>query len=442
MSKLDDLRRARHAAATAMHAAAEKLIALEEAETIDDGKLAEAKAAFDKAEADFARLDAQVKRAETAEAALAASVGPVTTPPATGPPTTTGAAATVKEKGLTFARMLRTLAAARGDVERAHKLAEKNGDSGLFANQNTQVGQAGGFLVPEDVSTEVIELLRPASVVMAMGVRTVPMPNGNLTMNRRVSGATFSYEGEQQDVNATGVAFGQIRMSAKKLAGLIPISNDLLRTASVAVDRLIRDDAIADAAQIMDRFFLRGPGTEFAPRGFRFMNVGSPFQTSHILAMTPSPNLANVTNDLARLELALSNHNISHLTAQWIMAPRTEAYLSNLRDGNGNLAFPEMERGLLRRKVYRVTTEIPANLGGGGNESELYLIAPQHVMVGEDMGLEIAMSTEAAYRDAAGNLQAAFSRDETLMRLIQRHDIATRFQQAVPVMTGLTWSPG
>lgn len=404
----------------------------------DDDMNAEQQQQFNALKAEDDKVAQQIATAEDIERRRAAAAVPTAPLPGVtaGQPAT--APAQPAEKGLRFARMTRTIAAAGGIAHVALQIAEANGDSGLFANQNMGSGVQGGFLVPEDVSAEVIELLRPMSVVTAMGPRFVPMPNGNLTTNRRATGATFGYGGEQQDVRATGFTFGQVKLSAKKLSGLIPISNDLLRSASTAVDRMIRDDALADASQIMDRFFLRGSGTDFAPRGLRWQTLGTPFESTHVLAMTATPDLQKVTNDLGRLELALGNANVIFTGAHWIMSPRTAMYLTNLRDGNGNLAFPEMQDGQLRRKPVHVTTEIPDNLGGG-TESEIMLVHPQHVLVGEHMGVEVAMSTEAAYKDSAGNMQAAFSRDETLMRLIMQHDIGARHLAAIAVLTGVTW---
>ena len=404
----------------------------------DDDMTAEQQQQFNALKAEDDKVAQQIAAVEDIERRRAAAAVPTAPLPGVtaGQPAT--APAQPAEKGLRFARMTRTIAAAGGIPHVAMQIAEANGDSGLFANQNMGSGVQGGFLVPEDVSAEVIELLRPMSVVTAMGPRFVPMPNGNLTTNRRSTGATFGYGGEQQDVRATGVTFGQVKLSAKKLSGLIPISNDLLRSASTAVDRMIRDDALADASQIMDRFFLRGSGTDFAPRGLRWQTLGTSFESTHVLAMTATPDLQKVTNDLGRLELALGNANVIFTGAHWIMSPRTAMYLTNLRDGNGNLAFPEMQDGQLRRKPVHVTTEIPDNLGGGA-ESEIMLVHPQHVLVGEHMGVEVAMSTEAAYKDSAGNMQAAFSRDETLMRLIMQHDIGARHLAAISVLTGVTW---
>lgn len=399
---------------------------------------AEQTAAFDALKVEDDKVAAQLTQAEDLERRRAAAARPAAPLPGLTPAPQATAPAQPAEKGLTFARMVRTVAAAGGIPHVAAQIAEANGDSGLFANQNMGSGAAGGFLVPEDVSTEVIELLRPLSVVTAMGPRIVPMPNGNLTTNRRATGANFSYTGEQRDIGATGYTFGQVKLSAKKLTGIVPVSNDLMRAASTAVDRLIRDDMLADAAQIQDRFFLRGSGTDFAPKGLRFQHLGTGFEASHVLTMTAVPTLATVTNDLGRMELALGNANVPYTGAHWVMSPRVAMFLTNLRDGNGNLAFPEMQDGMLRRKPVHVTTEIPDNLGGG-TESEIMLVHPMHVLVGEHMGIEIALSTEAAYKDASGTMQAAFSRDETLMRMIMQHDIGLRHLPAVSILTGVTW---
>lgn len=416
----------------------EALVASEPAEGGDDWS-DEQQAKLDALKDEDDKLAAELSRLEDLERRRAASAQPAQPLPGgngAGQGATTPAQA--REPGLAFARMARTVAAAGGIPYVAQQIAEANGDSGLFANQSMGTGAEGGFLVPEDVSSEVIELLRPRSVVSAMNPRTVPLPSGNMTMNRRATGATFGYGGEQTDAPATGVTFGQVRLSAKKLRGIIPMSNDLLRTASTAVDRLIRDDAVEDAAQIQDRYFLRGAGTEYAPKGLRFQVVGTNYATTHILTMTASPDLQKVTNDLGRLELALGNASVSHRGAHWVMSPRTEQYLTNLRDGNGNKAFPEMSEGMLRKKPVHVTTEIPDNLGGG-TESEIGLVHPSHVIIGEHMGNEIAMSTEAAYKDANGTMQAAFSRDETLLRMIMQHDIGLRHLPAVAWLTGVSW---
>lgn len=394
---------------------------------------------FDALKAEDDKVAADLARAEDMERRRAAAARP-TAPLPGAQPGLAAAPVQAAEKGLRFAAMTRALAAGGGIPFVAQQVAESWGQSGLFANQNMGTGAAGGFLVPEDVSSEIIELLRPASVVMSLNPQVVPMPNANLTMNRQATGTNATYIGEQQDAPATGLSVGQVKLSAKKLAALIPISNDLLRAAGVAVDRLVRDDIVTSIALRTDLSFLRGAGTEYSPRGMRNWLIGTSLAASNILTMTGSPSLATVKSDLGRMELALLNADVPMLRPGWVFAPRTLMYLSNLMDGNGNTAFPELARGELRGKPFRVTTQIPTNLGGG-TESEIYLADFAQVVVGEHMGIEVAMSTEAAYKDASGTMQAAFSRDETIMRAIVQHDINTRHLAAVAILTGVTWTP-
>lgn len=400
---------------------------------------AEQIAEFEALKAEDDKVAADLARAEDLERRRAASARPAQPLPGVTPPAATTPAQPA-EKGLKFARAVRTLAAAGGNAFLASQIAEANGDSGLFASQNMGSGPAGGYLVPEDVSSEIIELLRPASVVMSLNPITVPMPNANLTMNRQATGSAASYIGEQQDVPATDVEFGQVKLSAKKLASLIPISNDLLRASGTSVDRIVRDDIVASIGIRTDLAFLRGAGSDYSPKGLRYQLIGTAYEASHILTMTALPDLNKVTNDLARMELAILNADVPMIRPGWIMAPRTALFLQNLRDGNGNFAFPEMANGQLRNKPYRITTQVPTNIGGSG--SELYLADFAQVVVGEHMGIEIALSTEAAYKDASGTMQAAFSRDETVMRAIVQHDIGLRHLAALAVLTGVTWAPG
>jgi HK97 family phage major capsid protein len=198
---------------------------------------------------------------------------------------------------------------------------------------------------------------------------------------------------------------------------------------------------VISLATRMDLAFIRGAGTSFSPLGMRNVLIGTTFETTNVLTMTATPTLTTVTNDLGRLELALLQANVPMTNPGWIFAPRTMVYLMNLRDGNGNLAFPEMQLGVLRGKPFRTTTNVPVNLGGGANESEIYLADFAHVLIGEQSGIELAISQEAAYRDAANTVQASFSRDETVVRAIAKHDFALRHLGCVAVLTGVTWAP-
>lgn len=418
----------------------EKMEAIVASVPADQDMTAEQVTAFEalKAEDDKATKELEIardiERRKAAAAKPAAALPGATAPAATLP-------ARPAEPGLAFGRIVHTLARAGGNVRLAAEIAEAQGDGALFANQNTLSGTAGGFLVPEDVQAEIVPLLRASSVIMASSPVMLPMPNGNLTVNRETGAGTFSYGGEQANIGATGYQFGQMKLTAKKLSGIVPLSNELLKSASTAVDRFIRDRMATDMGLAMDVGFIRGSGVGFNPLGLRNQHTGTPFATTHVLTMTATPTLTTVTSDLGRLELALEGNNVPMVRPTWLMHPRTKMFLMNLRDGNGNFAFPEVAINELRGKPIAITTQIPINLGGGTNESELYLVDFSQVIIGEQGGLEIAVSTEAAYIDSGSTMRAAFSRDETVMRAIQLHDIGLYQLAACAILTGVTWTP-
>jgi HK97 family phage major capsid protein len=161
-----------------------------------------------------------------------------------------------------------------------------------------------------------------------------------------------------------------------------------------------------------------------------------------VITVNATVNLANVTVDLGKLWLALRGANVRMANCGWLMAPRTENYLRNLRDGNGNKAFPEME-GMTtpRLQGYPVasTTQIPTNLAvTGSNESEIYFVDFNDAIIAEVPGMIIDASGEAAYHDGS-NVVAAFSLDQTVIRVIAQHDFGMRYDASVAVLSDVDW---
>jgi len=125
----------------------------------------------------------------------------------------------------------------------------------------------------------------------------------------------------------------------------------------------------------------------------------------------------------------------------WIMSPRSKNFLMNLREAaGGNLIYPEMRNtspSLLTFPVH-VTTNIPNNLGGGADESEIYLFNVSDSLIAEAGGLEIAADASASYIEGS-TLVSAFSRDQTVIRAIMSHDFAVLHEESVSVLTAVLY---
>jgi HK97 family phage major capsid protein len=392
---------------------------------------------FDGLKAKGEGLKAEIAREESLLALKASAATPVNVPSGGGNITVPAQPKIQLEKGVMVARLAQIVYAGNSEQRAMANVAEQMYGSEMgqiVANMEQATNTKGGFLVDTAYSNDFIDILRPRVVVRAMGARSVPMPEGNLTMRKKTAGSSASYVGERVAAPTTDMTIGQLTMTAKRLTAIVPVTNQLIRRSSMNVQMMIRDDLIEGVAVKEDQQFIRGTGSATAPTGLRTL-----INASNVIAANATVNLVNVTNDLGKLRLAVLNANTPMTTCGYIMSPRSLLFLENLRDGNGNKAFPEVAEGRLGIYPIGVTTSVPDNLGAGTNQSEIYFGDFNQFLIGDTEQIAIAASDVAAYDDG-GTLRAAFSHDETVVRVITEHDTQVRHDTAFAVLTGVTWT--
>ncbi len=296
----------------------------------------------------------------------------------------------------------------------------------------------GGFLVPEQFSADVIELLRPMSVVRALAGRTMPMPTGTLNIPKVTEGTQAYYQGENTNATPSKLKVGNLKLTWKKLISLVPISNDLVRYSSPAADTLVRTDMVRAIAQRENQAFLRDDGTNAGPKGLR--HWANP--ATNVLDVTnPTFTIQTVATDLGRCVLRLVEENVPLSKSGWIFAPRTWNYLRMLQTTTGAFIYQaEMSNNLLLGYPYKWSNQVPVNLSDHGRtaETEIYFADFDDVVVGDAMSLRVDASQEATYVDG-GNTVSAFSQDQTVIRAITEHDFAVRRDVSVMILNGVTW---
>mgnify|MGYP001576008163 CR=1 FL=1 len=300
----------------------------------------------------------------------------------------------------------------------------------------------GGFLIPEQFSQDVIELLRPMSVVRSLAGRTLPMPTGTLNIPKITDGSTAYYQGENTNATKSALKTGNLKLTWKKLIALVPLSNDLVRYSSPSADSIVRTDMVRAIAQRENQAFLRDDGTNAGPKGLRYWANPA---TNILDVSNPTFDRATVATDLGRCILRLVDANVPLSKPGWLMAPRTWNYLRMLQTTTGAFIYQaEMNNGLLLGNPYKWSTQIPTNLSDhgrttNGGETEIYFADFDDVIVGDAMSLRVDASMEATYVDG-GNTVSAFSQDQTVIRAITEHDFAVRRDVSVVVMNGVCWA--
>jgi len=431
-----DLRRKRTAAAKRMETASATITGLEASSTAaDHADMVAAVKEFEDAQTEFNALGTSLGRAEATEAALsAAAVGDQQQ-------NQPGANATVPAvpnnpamAGVELGFMVHALARNKGDQAAAAADLEKSGHGGLSAALSGADASAGGVTIPRAQAEGILPLLTARVAVRNAGARTFPMPAGQIRHAKQTGSATATYIQENAPIPPSEPTFGALDMGFKKLTGLVPIGNSLLRHATTAMALLVRDDLVNIMALREDLAFLRGAGG-LVPLGLRnWIPEGRWLPPA---AATSASAEAKLRTVVSRVEDA----NVGMVRPGWIMRAGAKNWLASLRDPIGFATFPSigLNNTLLGYPIH-TTSQIPDNLGAGGNETEIYFGDFNEAMIGDSMVLQISSSTEAMYVDGTGKAISAYQNDLTLMRAISEHDFATARDEAFAGFNAVGWS--
>lgn len=122
------------------------------------------------------------------------------------------------------------------------------------------VNTAGGFLVPDEFSTTLIDL-REQYGVLRRHAHIEPMARDTKLIPRRTGGVTTYWVGEGATITASDMSLDQVGLTAKKLVALTVFSNELSEDSFISIgDMLAREIAYA-FAKAEDAAGFNGDGT-------------------------------------------------------------------------------------------------------------------------------------------------------------------------------------
>ena len=280
----------------------------------------------------------------------------------------------------------------------------------------------GGFTVPIAFSPDYIKALYANTILEKLGVRKVPMPNGNLSIPKMTAKASAYWIGEAQKIPASQATYGEVNLKAKKLAALTPISNDLLRYNAVGIDGWIADDLMRNAKVELDDAFLNGAGTAHTPLGLK--------NTTGIQTWTPASGTALSLKTPAGMLAKLKQKNIPMENVKWLLNPMGESWLEDLAFSSGPFAFPSLDEGKLKGYEVIESATVGYNESGSPITADFWVGDWSQFLWGVGYDISVEMSREGTFADGNGNQISAFQHDLTLVRLITEHDFAVKHPEA------------
>lgn len=256
--------------------------------------------------------------------------------------------------------------------------------------------ESGGYLVPEDVRTE-IDLLKRSlnSLKPFCNVIPVTTKSGQNTVETESDGKLLDFD-EMGEIEEGDISFSRIPWSTKDKGLLIPISNQLIK------------DEKANLLPYVNR--------DFAKRAVRTENadIVTILKTAEVLEATDYKGINTALN--IKLDSAIADSAV-------ILTNQTGYdYLDTLEDGNGRpLLTPDIaEPTLLRYRGHRIIKVNDNEYTSDEGTMEFFVGDISSFVDFEDrQGYEIAMSEHAG-----------FTTYSTLLRCVERYGVSIRDKKA------------
>lgn len=232
-----------------------------------------------------------------------------------------------------------------------------------------------------NLTGEFIELLRPATILGRMqGFRNVPF---NVSIPSQTSATSVNWVGEAAAKPVTDMGFSSTTLLWAKLAGIVLLSDELIRFSNPAADRLVRDDLVSSVAQFLDQQFLDPAKAEATASPASILNGVTPITASGVTAAAYDADLQALINTFVTNNLSLDG-------AYFIMSETRAAQIGLLRDALGNTYFNGMTFGAGNKTLLGlpvVTSETAAN--------RIVLVKPSEILLADDGGVDFGVSNEA-----------------------------------------------
>jgi HK97 family phage major capsid protein len=253
-------------------------------------------------------------------------------------------------------------------------------DATVGAN-NAITGAGGGYLIPDEVSDQFVDMVVQAMPMMSLGVNVIKGLMGDLPVPTKTSRTQAYMVGENAKPAPSNVQYGEITLRPKKVAAFTKQSNRLIYQSRGVSDKIIRDDLTYTMKKKIEQMMISGAGSGFQPKGiYQFKSVMTPSSagTSGVLPQAASRfRIDNASQMITDLECA---DEMATPGGKWgfLMHPRVKMGMKRERitqwnGQNSNNGQPVLPMNLLMTdKIFEeqlgypfaATTLIPTNETG------------------------------------------------------------------------------
>jgi HK97 family phage major capsid protein/HK97 family phage prohead protease len=163
-----------------------------------------------------------------------------------------------------FTRYIQAIAVGKGDYMRTLEHAKQWNSStpevelmvkaAVAAGNTTDATWAGPLAAVTPSVSEFLELLRPRTLIGRIpGLRKVPF---NTSVNSQTGGGTYQWVGQGAAKPVTSAAFAPVTLTFAKAAGIIVLTEELVKLSNPSAEATVREEMIAGISQFLDGQFV------------------------------------------------------------------------------------------------------------------------------------------------------------------------------------------
>jgi HK97 family phage major capsid protein len=274
------------------------------------------------------------------------------------------------------------------------------------------------------MTSEFIEYLRPLTIIGRIpGLRKVPF---KIKVPRQTAVASVNWVGEGKPKPVGKSAFDTVTLDFTKIAGIIVLTDELVRLSTPSAEALARDDLASGIVQLMDQDFID-------PDKAAVANVSPASIINGVTPVTASGTAySNFVTDVKAVMQKFMDANISPDGVVVIMRQDTALALSLMVTSLGNPQFPglTMNGGTLAGFTVVTSQNVQYTEDSPQEGAPIIFVRAPDIMLADDGAVTIDISREASLEMSDAPTDPAVAAT-VLVSLFQHNMVGIRAERMV-----------
>lgn len=269
----------------------------------------------------------------------------------------------------------------------------------------------GGFTVPEQVASTIVDRLRAGSVFLQAQPQIFTMTSDTLRIPKIGTSASVAMVLENAPIPESNLVFDAAALTARKVAGLMRSSNEWLSDSVPNARQIVEQDLMRELGQKLDEQFFGGNGTPPNMQG---------------LLTHPDVTPTNVGGAIALDAIALGVEAVETAggtPSAIFMGPLVFSVIRRLKDADQRYQLNPDPTGEARKRLFGLDVYLTPYLSNA-----VLIIDMRQIAVG------VRDKVTLFYDDGR---YAEY--DQSLIRLTARFDIGVLNADAIHLLTGITF---